>query len=166
MSRSLYEINNDLLQILENGFVEDKETGEVLLDESNLDELNMEFKDKADNVACFIKDRLALIESIKAEKKALSKRLEVEDKRVAWLKKYLAMALKSRDMKGLETGRNKISVKKSTSANVIDESKISDKYFVEKVERKLDKKTLLADLRNGTVIDGAELQENTNLQLK
>ena len=164
--RSLYDINKVFLSVIENGFAFDEETGEITFDESNLTELDMEFKDKVDNCACYIKDRLALIDSIKAEKKALDERLKQEDKRVARLKEYVSSALKMRDMKGLETGRNKISFRKSVSVNVKDESLISDNYFTEKVERKLDKKTLLADLKKGATVEGAELQENSNLQLK
>ena len=164
--RSLYDINKDFLSVIENGFAFDEETGEITFDESNLTELDMEFKDKVDNVACYIKDRLSLIDSIKAEKKALDERLKQEDKRVSRLKEYVSDALKMRDMKGLETGRNKLSFRKSVSVNVTDENKIADNYFTEKVERKLDKKALLADLKKGEVIEGAELQENSNLQLK
>lgn len=164
--RSLYDINKDFLSVIENGFAFDEETGEITFDESNLTDLEMEFKDKADNVASYIKNRIALIESIKAEKKALDERLKQEDKRVSRLKDYLSEALKMRDMKDLETGRNKISFRKSVSVNVTDESKIADNYFTEKVERKLDKKSLLADLKKGEVVEGAELQENSNLQLK
>ena len=53
--RSLYEINNDYVNVIENGFSIDEETGEILFDKTNLDELEIEFKEKADNIACYIK---------------------------------------------------------------------------------------------------------------
>lgn len=164
--RTLFEINKDFLSVLENGFAIDEETGEITFDENNLDSLDVEFKEKIDNIACFIKDREALVSAMKEQKKVLDERMKQEDKKISRLKDYIAEALRIREMKGLETARNKITFRKSTSVNITDENKLSDAYFIEKVERKLDKKTLLADLKKGAEIEGAELQENSNLQLK
>ena len=67
--RSLYEINKDYLEVIENSFKVDEETGEILFSVDDLETLETEFKDKVDNVACYIKDLEALNASIKEEKK-------------------------------------------------------------------------------------------------
>ena len=61
----LYEINQHYLEVLENGFSFDEETGEILFDKENLDQLEGAFEEKVDNIACYIKD----LEGLKSAKK-------------------------------------------------------------------------------------------------
>lgn len=164
--RSLYEINNDYVNVIENGFSIDEETGEILFDKTNLDELEVEFNEKADNIACYIKDLQALSDGIKNEKSALDERKKSVDTKILSLKEYLSTALKMRDMSKLETTRNKISLRNSKSVEVFNENIIPKTYFNETVVEKLDKKTLLKELKEGKQIDGCRLLEKSNLQLK
>lgn len=71
-----------------------------------------------------------------------------------------------RDMSKLETTRNKISLRNSKSVEVFNENIIPKTYFNETVVEKLDKKTLLKELKEGKQIDGCRLLEKSNLQLK
>lgn len=162
----LYEINKHYEEVINNGFSFDEETGEILFDAENLDALECAFDEKVDNIACYIKDLDALKSAIDAEAKVLAERKKTTQTKIDTLKQYITESMKLRDLTKLETARNKLSFRKSTSVNITDESKISTDYFVEKVERKLDKKTLLADLKKGAEIEGAELQEKKNLQIK
>ena len=163
---NLYEINEHYRQVIENGFSFDEETGEILFDETNLDELDGAFKEKVDNIACFIKDLEAMEAAMANEIKALQERKKACETKADKLKDYIRLAMETREMDRMETSRNKITFRKSVSVNVKDESRIADIYFKEKVERKLDKKTLLADLKKGVEVEGCELQEKRNLQLK
>ena len=164
--RSLYEINNDYVNVIENGFSIDEETGEILFDKTNLDELEAQFDEKADNVACYIKDLQALSDGIKAEKEALDERKKSIDTRILSLKEYLANGLKLREMSKFETARNKITFRNSKSVEVLNEDIIPQTYFNKQVVRKLDKKTILKELKEGKQIDGCKLLEKSNLQLK
>lgn len=164
--RSLYEINKDYLEVIENSFKVDEETGEILFSVDDLETLETEFKDKVDNVACYIKDLEALNASIKEEKKALDDRLKANDKKVKALKEYIVTGLNIRDMQGLETPRNKISFRKSSSVEVLNEDLIDRKYFKEKIEYSLDKKAVMAELKSGNPVAGCMLLEKDNLQIK
>ena len=165
MNRSLYEINQDYLDILDN-FEINEETGEVYFNEELLNNLETEFKDKVDNIACYIKDLQALSNAIKDEKKRLDDRLKLNDRKVETLTNYLSKSLEMRNIDKLETTRNKLSFRKSKSVNVLDESLIDNQYFKVIEEKKLDKKALLEDLKKGCEVKGAELLEKHNLQIK
>ena len=163
---NLYKMNGIINEILENGFFFDEETGEVIFDESSLEELNIAFNEKVDNVACYIKSLENLNNGIKAEKKALDARIKANDKKVEWLKDYLTYNLKQRDMSKFESARNKITFRKSTSVNVLNEDLIPIEFKLAKMEYSLDKKSLKDALTKGVEIEGCELVTKNNLQLK
>ena len=163
---NLYEINKTIEEVINNGFSIDSETGEVLFEPSDLDSLNEQFDEKADNIACYIKDINALNDSISNEIKALQERKKQNESKIEKLKSYLTDALAQRNMKKFESARNKITFRKSQSVNVIDEDKISADYFKTEIVSKLDKKILLADLKEGKEVDGCSLLTKNNLILK
>lgn len=163
---NLYEINKAYQDVLENGFSFDEETGEILFDSESLDLLEDEFKNKVDNIVSFIKNQEVLKDGISNEIKVLNERKKDIDKKIEWLKGYITDSMHIRGMSKMETPRNKISFRLSQSVDVKDESLIDGHYFTEKVERKLDKKALLADLKKGTHVEGAELLKKQNLQIK
>lgn len=164
--RSLYEINNDFIQVLENGFLVDEETGEITFKEDALNDLDLEFNQKVDNIACYIKDIESLNQAIKDEKKALDERLKVNDRKVENLKKYVSSSLKMRDMNKLETARNKITFRKSKSVNVINESLLADEYFTEKITKTVNKTAIKKAIESGLTVEGAEIKENRNVVIK
>ena len=164
--RSLYEINNDFIQVLENGFLVDEETGEITFKEDALNDLDLEFNQKVDNIACYIKDIESLNQAIKDEKKALDERLKMNDRKVENLKKYVSSSLKMRDMNKLETARNKITFRKSKSVNVINESLLADEYFTEKITKTVNKTAIKKAIESGLTVDGAEIKENRNVVIK
>lgn len=164
--RSLYEINGAYLQALETSFIVDEETGEIIFQADLLNQLDDEFNSKVDNICCFIKDLENLSEGIKAEKKALDERLKSNESKIESLKKYIANGLDLRQMVKLETPRNKISFRTSKSVEVVDEAMIKGNYWKEEVVKKLDKKSILDDLKAGKEVEGCALLVKNNLQIK
>ena len=55
---------------------------------------------------------------------------------------------------------NPLKIMESTSVNIIDEHKIPDTYWIEVMTKKLDKKRMLADMKRGTKIPGADIAKN------
>lgn len=162
----LYKINQQIQEVLEKGFVADEETGEILFDSENLDELQNAFDEKVDNIACYIKNLDSLMVAIADEQKELQARKKTAEKKADFLKKYLTDMLAMREMKKFESGKNKISFRKSQSVQIINADAISKDYIIEKVEKSVDKKSILADLKQGIEVDGAELLIKNNLILK
>lgn len=163
MSRSLYEINEAYLHLFDEV---DEETGEIKFDEKHLEELNEEFETKADNIACLIKDKKALLEARKNEISNLQEKNKKEVKQINYLNQYLINALELRDKKKIETARNTISIRNSKAVDILDEKLIPTLYIKEEIKTKIDKKLIKESITKGTEIPGALLKENVSLIIK
>ena len=163
---SLYEINKTYLEVLENGFKIDEETGEILFDKDDLERIESEFSEKVDNIACYIKDLLALNEAIKNEKKNLDDRMNTNTKKIEWLKSYLSWSMKVRELDKYETPRSKISYRSSKKVEVTDLEQIPAEFIKTKTESSIDKKAVMEAFKNGQTVNGVEIIESRNIQIK
>lgn len=163
---TLYELDREYLEALNNAVSVDEETGEVFINQDQLNAIGAAYEAKIDNIVCFVKNMQALSEAIKKEEAALNKRRAALDKKADWWKRYIAESMTLRGLDKIETPRNKLSFRTSKSVAVTNESLIDDRYFHTVLEKKLDKKLLLADLKNGAEIEGCELLVKSNLQIK
>lgn len=162
---SLYEIDKAYMSAL-NNFTVDEETGEVIFNDEEIQKLEDDFKNKADNIACYIKDLTALNDAIKAEKAELDARYKANDAKINRLRCYLSQSLEMREMRNLETPRNKLSFRKSTSVVISNEKLVPTQYIKTLVTEKVDKKAISDALKKGELIEGCYLLESNNLQIK
>ena len=95
MSRALYEIDKDILSILENGFTVDEETGEVLDGAEQIELLQMERKAKLENIALFLKTEEMFIQDVAAEIASLRDRKEKHEAKVKRVKAYLSASMQA-----------------------------------------------------------------------
>lgn len=161
--RSLYEINQAYLDLFNKV---DPETGEVLFDDDDIDSIAEEFEQKADNIACLIKDKEAMIKARKSEMEGLKERNEREQKQVDHLKKYLLQSLQLRNTKKLETARNVIGMRNSVAVNIKDVADIPEKYIRTKVSKEPNKVEISKALKEGIEVPGCSLIEKTSLIIK
>ena len=71
-----------------------------------------------------------------------------------------------------QTGRKKVKTKLFTvslqknapSLEITDEKNIDDSYYI--VERKLNKRELLSDIKEGLIVDGVELKQTESLRIR
>lgn len=165
----LYEITSMIRTVLD-CMTEDQEATEAYQD--TLEGLHMAFEEKADNVACYVKELLAEAEAIKAEEKKLAERRKQKEKQVESLKKYLQNEMHLAGMKKLETTRNVLSVKKNPpSVKIQDERLFIENYrnaHVVKMEvvETIDKVALKECLKAGEVFPGAELVSGESFCIK
>lgn len=152
---TLYEINEEILNCV------DTETGEII-DPEKLSQLQMDFDDKVEGIALWIKDLLSDAAAIKAEKDKLNERQKVCENKAKNLKEYLSGFLAGQKFK---TPRVAISYRKSESVNVSDIWKIPDDYLKNK-DPEPDKTKIKSALKAGVSIPGVELIENRNIQIK
>lgn len=152
---TLYEINSTILDCV------DPETGEVI-DESKLTELQLAFDDKVEGIACWIKNLVSDAEAIKQEKLALAARQQAAEKKAESLKRYLSMVL---DGGKFKTAKVQISFRKSKQVIVRDLNKIDDDYLKFE-EPTVDKTKVKKALEDGIKLDGVELVEKNNIQIK
>lgn len=153
---SLYEINQQILDCI------DMETGEII-DVEAFQNLRIERDEKVENIALYYKNLLADAEAYKAEKNAFAEREKRAANKAENLKRYLENELQG---KAFKTVKADISYRKSTSVNILDETKLPKEFIVEKITTAPDKKAIAEKLKAGEEIAGAELNTNQNIQIK
>ena len=163
---ALYELDKAIYEVIEQGMSIDEETGEIVWDEDNLDQLVAELDTKRENVGLYIKNLTAELDMLKAEEKNLKERRQVKERKIERLKDYLTRSMELTGDKSLETARIKMSFRKSTSVNIIDIDEVPEFYVKEKIEYTPDKALIKKALQAGELVKGAELKETQNLQIK
>ena len=141
---SLFEIDNGILELLENGFnlaCIDEETGEI--DETKaaeyLEALQLERGAKVENIALYVKSLTSEAEAIKAEEKRLKERREQKERKAERLKEYLKSSMLAFNEPKFETARVALSFRTSKTVVVSDMEKLDKAYIKEKVEYSADK---------------------------
>ena len=154
---TIYEIEAAILDTV------DQETGEII-DIDRLNALEMERDRKISNVACWIKDLKAEAEAIKAEKQALEKRQKAAENKAESLKEWLQGILQGEKFKD---SRCSISYRKSERVDFADNFNFDTlPDYMKKVTIE-PKKTEIKDyLKTGATIEGVELVESSNIQIR
>ena len=159
---TLYHITSEQLRINE------------LLEESG-GELTPEIEEAlAINEDNFLAKSEGYIESI-AKYRALAEAADVRVKEMQRIKKTaeniekrlkerLLWAMNTMERDRIEVGARKLSIRNSTSVNIIDEAHIPSEYII--VETKVDKIRLKDAIKGGTVVSGAELVVNQTIQIR
>lgn len=160
---TLYEIDKTIMEVINNGFAFDEETGEITFDTSNLEALQLERDTKVENIACWIKNLKADIDGLKEEEKALKERRSVKENKIENLEKYLMLALNGEKF---ETSRVAISYRKSQVVEIADGVNLPEEYTRTKTTVEPDKTALKNALKGGAVIEGVELIEKNNITIK
>lgn len=164
---TLYEINKKIEEILDRLYeTADEETGEVSEDILfELSDMQEERKTKLDNIGAYIKNLEADAKAIKDEIANLKKRMDAKTRKADRLRQYVAEDLLAHDEKKMETSRISYSFLPSKQVQV-DEAIIPKKYFIKKIETRVDIAGIKKLLKEGHKIRGAELIEKQNLQIK
>lgn len=160
---SLYELNQ-MIARYEMQF--DEETGEWL-NESELDELNLAFDEKIENICLWVKSLRAEASAIKIEEKNLKERREAKERKADRLESYVASNLQG---KPFETPRVKVNWRKSESVEILNEDAVPESCLDIQVVRKpikaeIKKKLKEAEAR-GEEIPWARLNKSNNIGIK
>ena len=152
----IYEIMREIDECI------DHENGEVL-DFERLQALTIAKSEKIDNIACLYKNLTAEADAIDREIATLSERKKSAMNRAESLKEFLTTILQGAIH---NSARNKITWRRSDYVNITDEKQIPHLYKTETVEVKVNKNDIRAAMKSGEVVDGAELVEKMNIQIK
>lgn len=156
---NLYSIRKELEEF---EFEVDEETGE-LLNAPKWDALNMDFEEKVENIACYIKNVASDIASFKAEEENIAKRRKTAEKRVEYLKKLL---LDNMAGQKFSSAKCAVSFRRSEAVQVDDVDLIPEDMMRIKVSAEPNKTAIKAALKNGTEVGGCKLVENISVQIK
>lgn len=153
---SLYEINQKILEVC------DPSTGEIT-DWSAFEALQLARDDKLENIALWYKNLLSDAAAFKAEKDAFAAKQKAAESKAESLKNYLDSSLKGGKFKTVKVD---VSYRKSTSVEVVDESLIPAEYMRTVTTTTPDKAEIAKALKVGEAIDGVQLKESQNIQIK
>lgn len=173
---ALYEINRDVLNI-------DPETGEVIEivgglsgvieSDSNGNVLDMghTLKEQREelmlNLVKRIKNLDDDVDSYKREMAKMKDSMNAKRTSLESTKNYLKGFMKANDVKKFEEGIFGATRRKATAkVNLIDEDSIPSFYKEDVTTIKIDKKAIKEDLKDGKIVDGAELQWSEGLLIK
>ncbi|MED4399840.1 siphovirus Gp157 family protein [Metabacillus fastidiosus] len=148
-----------------NAVLEMMESDESIALTDTLEAIEDQIEDKAENIAKLIKNMDAEAKAIKDEESRLADRRKSIENRVTGLKTYLQGQLEVAGLDKVKRPTLTVSIQNNPpSVKVIDE-KLLIPYMVQQ-EPKLDKKTLLSDLKEGKQVAGAEIQQTRGLRIR
>lgn len=127
--------------------------------------LNIAIEEKSDNYVKMIKNLDADVEAFKNQEKIFNKKRKTAENKIAWLKKNLQSSMEQTGRKKVKTELFTISIQKNTPAlDITSEDNIGDEYY--KVERTLNKRDLLNDIKEGLIIDGVGIKQTESLRIR
>ena len=156
--RSLNEISSDIM-LVQNSF----ELTEQEIDEQ-LDLLHTELHEKENGVYWFYKNidsKINLAKEYKDKANLVIKKLKYTQER---LKGLVIEAYAASGQLPAHDDFNPIKILEMGKVEVIDETKIPNEYYVEKIETRLDKRRILEELKEGKEIPGVRLQKNKHVR--
>jgi len=157
MNRSLVEITRDLV-LARNDY-------EIFNEEdlmARVDELYTELHQKEDGIFWLYKESEKEITLFEEQIKKLKNHTNVMKRAQERLKSLVMGTYAEMQQLPKHSVFNPIKVSQSAGAvDIIEESDIPDEYFVEVITKKLDKKRILQELKEGTRIPGVRLVTNT-----
>lgn len=158
----LYELKNDALrlqELLEDGTI-DLETFQ-----DTLESIEFEIEEKADNYAKLMKNIDSDINGYEEEEKRLADRRRALEGKVKSMKDNLESSMIAINKKKFKTDYFSFNIQKNPpSVNVLDIDKISKDYF--KVVESVDKTAIKKALKDGEIVEGAELVQTEGLRIR
>lgn len=166
----LYEIGaayQQLQEDIENGLIPEEAIPDTL------ECITMALDEKADNIACLIKNLQAEAQAIKAEEEKLAERRKSKEKEADRLTQYLSDILLQSGYKTIETARNKITFRKNPPKVVIDDEKAfiewaaeNAKYFLKYANPTVNKTAVKDAITSGAVVMGAQIISEERISIK
>ena len=161
---SLRQLTNDQLFIKQ--MVEREElTAEDVKDHMEL--LDLERKDKIESILYVINDLQSTANAQKAEAERVTAMQKKTESSIEQLKSYLLFNMEDGEKHDFDLFRVS-RVKGRQVVNILDESKLPKSHLTHKPETwSPDKRLILADLKKGVEIEGAEIETgNPSLRIK
>lgn len=163
---TLYQLAENIERVIDEGFVVDEETGEVLFEAADLEQMLEGLNAKIESCGVWMKNQRALAEAIRAEEKALYERRKQIESRLEKMDAYVVRGLMMTESHKVETPLVKMGVRKASSVVVDDEAAVPDKFKTVVETVKVSKTELRKELSQGVDVPGAHMETSVRLQLK
>ena len=162
MSKSLFSINQELLQLFE---ALEESGGEITPEQEQALVIGKhELAEKAEKYVHYIKSLKADIEKAKAYEEQIKAFKSRKQNALDRLEDLLLNTVKIHGK--IEAGIFVIGTRKSTYLTLTNPEEISKEYRTVNIQEVFNKDKIKADLKAGKEVPGAELTENLNLAIK
>lgn len=159
----LYEITEELLEAANH---EGDELTEQELHQ-RLNNLAMDFSDKAEGITRLIKNIDAYANAADEEAKRLQAVKKSAQNRAQWLKRYLQDNMRALELTKLQAGVFRLGIQKNPPRVVVDDpGQIPMEYAEEITELRIDKNALKSALQEGQQIPGVHIEQGESLRIR
>ena len=165
MNIALYQIADQYLQIINQ--IEDAENDDGV--NSLLDSISTDLKEKAINVAMYVRNLEASAESIKTAEKQMADRRKSIEAKADRIKEYLLENMQRTGINVIECPYFKIALRDNPESLVVESNAaIPDEYYKmpPPPEPVLDKVALKNDLKIGVIVEGCKLIRKKRVDIK
>ena len=152
--RTVFDITTDIASVNTDLFADEEET------ERKLEILFNELGQKEDGVWLWYKRTQQDIDLADEYIAKIQKQKKIRQNAQKAVKNMMIEAHVSVGKLPEHSEFNPLKVMESKSVDVIDENKIPEQYWIEVITKKLDKKRMLAEMKRGTKIPGAQVATN------
>lgn len=147
----------DLIQV-------DEETGEI--EPATLESVQIASEEKIIATAMYIRRLDALNKATKETIQDLQERVRADSKRIEALKYLMTKAMDSLQYTEVKSPEVTLSFRKSSSVEITDSDALPEQFLRTKTVVEPDKAAIKNALKAGEKIQGAQLVESRNLQIK
>jgi len=158
----LYELTGNYLILQQ--MLEEAEDQQAILD--TIESIEAVIEEKADNYARIIKNLEADIAGIKTEEQRLADKRRTLENNVKWLKGNLEESMRATGKTKFKTTLFSFGIQKNPpSVEILDESKVPEEFLIPQ-NPVVDKKAILAALKEGKEFDFAQLKQGESLRIR
>lgn len=157
---NLFELTQNYQNVLE---IAEQLDAETLRD--TLDSIDEAINSKVENTAYVIKQLDANVAAIDTEIKRLQAMKSAQTNNAKNLKLYIQESMEKVGLDKVQGNLIKVSIQNNPQSVKVDNEEALKEYMVEQ-PKKLDKRSLLEDLKQGIEVYGAELQQTRSLRIK
>lgn len=156
----IYELTDAYQQIIQR--IED---GDEMDFTDTLESINETLDIKLENTAKVIRTFEAQGEALKREEERMKKKRQTYENSVERMKRYIFDAMQATGKDKLKGVHVSLRLQNNPpSVNMLDDKAIPAHYLIEQPSA-VDKKAVLADLKNGIAVEGAELKQEKSLRI-
>ena len=149
---------------------------EALLDDEFIDnsmlmdalsQVEDEFIDKVKNITHLLKDSEYHCNYLKLEEERINKKRKILEKKIENLKMYIDANMKLKGTKKVDVGTFTITVRKNPlKVEVVEITDIPERFIKAKTEFTVDKKGILAAVKDGEEIDGIKIIQSESIMIR
>lgn len=125
-----------------------------------------ELKEKAINIGKLVRNLDADAKAIKEAAKAMTDRAKAAENRAGRLRQYLLHNMKLANIHSIECDYFVMKVRDNPESVVIDDASKLPAEYLRQPPPEPDKRAILADIKQGVVIEGARVERGQRLEIK